>query len=79
MIDLKVSKDSKIAELMPYPKAIEILQSKGFHCMGCAFASQESIEQGAKAHGMSDEDIEGMVEEINKALEEEGKEEKVDE
>lgn len=65
---MEVSKDTKISELVQYPKAIEILQGKGFHCIGCFFASQESIEQGAKAHGMAEEEIEEIVKEINEAI-----------
>lgn len=67
---MKVTKKTKLAELIKYPKAIEILQGSGMHCIGCMLASQESIEEGMKAHGMSDKEIETIIKEINKAMEE---------
>jgi hypothetical protein len=35
------------------------------HCIGCAMANEESIEDGAKAHGLKDDDISKMIKEIN--------------
>lgn len=42
----------------------------GLHCFGCAMASDETIEDGAKAHGLSDKEITQMISEINAKIKE---------
>ena len=37
----------------------------GMHCIGCPMAMEESLEQGAEAHGL---DVDELVEKINKKL-----------
>jgi iron-sulfur cluster assembly accessory protein len=44
------------------------MESHGLHCVGCAANPQDTIEAGAKYHGMSDEEITGLVTEINDIL-----------
>lgn len=56
-----------------YPNVGPILMKHGLHCLGCAMASFETLEQGAKAHGMDDKKIDKMVEEINALTESKGK------
>jgi hybrid cluster-associated redox disulfide protein len=59
----KITKESKIEEvLQKYPESIEIFLKHGFHCLDCAAASFENIEDGAKAHGV---DIETLIKELN--------------
>jgi len=71
MPEKSVTKDMKLGELAEkYPESVEIMFNYGLHCVGCHVASFETLEQGAKAHGMSDEDIDKMVGEINKAINE---------
>ncbi|MBU0930064.1 MAG: DUF1858 domain-containing protein [Nanoarchaeota archaeon] len=48
------------------PDAAEIMFSYGLHCIGCHVAASESLEDGAKAHGLTDKQINEMVKEINK-------------
>ena len=61
-----------------YPSVIEPLQSAGVHCVGCHVSYHETLEQGFKGHGMSDEEVEMVIATLNKAVEEgkidEGKE-----
>jgi hybrid cluster-associated redox disulfide protein len=60
----KISKNMSFAEILQKdPKAAEILMEKGMHCCGCPMAMQESLEQGAAAHGL---DAEEIVKELNK-------------
>ena len=47
------------------PEAIEILFEAGMGCVGCPMAQQETIEQGCKAHGFSEEEIKELVDKIN--------------
>ena len=63
----KITKKTKFSELMQkHPEAIEVLLSKGMHCIGCPASAMETIEDGAKAHGIKPEKL---VKEINKKIE----------
>lgn len=65
-----LSRDLPISEITEKsPKAVELLGMYGLHCTNCFFNAQDTVENGAKMHGMSDEDIDSMIEEINKELE----------
>jgi len=62
----KINKEMKIEEVIKrYPDTREVFVKFGFHCIGCAAASFESIEDGAKAHGITPEEL---IEELNKAI-----------
>ncbi|MFC1800756.1 DUF1858 domain-containing protein [Nanoarchaeota archaeon] len=66
----KITKDMTFAELLQkYPETAEILMKRGFHCIGCHMAATETIEQGAKAHGISDDDVDSMIKEMNELVE----------
>lgn len=52
--------------LESYPEAAWVLARYGLHCIGCHIGFMETIEQGARAHGLNDEDIDKMIEELNK-------------
>ncbi|MCP3683012.1 MAG: DUF1858 domain-containing protein [bacterium] len=68
-----ITKDMTIKEIISkYPTSAVIMMKHGLHCVGCHVASFESLEQGAKAHGMEKKQIDEMVDEINKLLEKEG-------
>jgi len=70
----KISKEMPLGEVVKsFPPAVPVMLKYGLHCVGCHVAAFETIEQGARAHGMSDEGIAKMVEEMNKAVEEEKK------
>ena len=66
----KITKDILILDLVEtYPKVAEVLTEKyQFHCIGCMAASMESLEEGATVHGMTDDQIEEMVAELNKII-----------
>ena len=56
----------KIDEVIKkYPETVEVFVKNGFHCIGCIAASFETIEEGAKAHGITAEEL---VEELNEAI-----------
>lgn len=62
----KVKVNMSFTQLMDeYPKAIEILLEKGMHCIGCPMAMQETVGQGAEAHGLNPKEL---VKEINEKL-----------
>ncbi len=60
------TKDITFGDLLQQkPEAAEILASYGLHCIGCHIAVFETLEQGAKAHGLSDAQLEEMMSKIN--------------
>lgn len=64
-----VTKTMLIGEIASkYPQAVEIMFKSGMHCIGCGMTAYESLEQGCMAHGMSEEEIDKMVEDINKVV-----------
>lgn len=65
-----ITKDMLIGEVTSkHPKTIAIMFKHGLHCVGCGMVAFETLEQGCKAHGMSDKDIDNLVKEMNKAVE----------
>ncbi len=63
----KITKKMKFSEILELkPEAGEILFEAGMMCFGCPMASQETLEEGCKAHGLSDKDINKIVEKVNK-------------
>ena len=63
---MKITKNTKLAELAANRNAAEVLFDIGLHCIGC-FASQfETLEQGCKGHGMSDKEIDELIKKLNK-------------
>lgn len=65
----KIKKDMTLGDVIEkFPESAAVMMSHGLHCVGCHVASYETIEQGAKAHGMSDKELEKMMKELNKAV-----------
>jgi len=63
---MKITKKTNIAELLnKFPQTAEVFVEYGLHCVGCMAANFDSIEQGATSHGISDEDITSLVEDLN--------------
>ena len=66
-----INKDMTIGDVVAkYPACIEALQSAGVHCVGCHVSYYETLEQGFKGHGMSDEDVDIVIAKLNLAVEE---------
>ena len=62
-----ITKKTKFSEILENSDdAAEILFEAGLHCVGCPMTAQENLEDGCKTHGMSDEDIDKLVERLNK-------------
>lgn len=47
------------------PEVVEVLLESGMHCIGCPMATEETIEQGAIAHGI---DPDELIKKINEKL-----------
>lgn len=65
-----INKDSKISEIIDQvPEAASILIEKhGIFCVGCPMAQVETLEQGAKSHGLSQKELKKLVKELNLSL-----------
>jgi hybrid cluster-associated redox disulfide protein len=62
----KITREMTFREVLTKrPDAASKLMERGFHCVGCAMASQETLEEGAKSHGLSDKEIDELVKELN--------------
>ena len=74
---MEITKDTQISEILRYREdLIEDLLQMGLGCVGCPMAQMETIEQGLKAHGASDEEVEQVIEKLNKKTEEKDSESK---
>lgn len=56
--------------LQRHPEVAEILMVYGLHCVGCIFSESDTIEDGARIHGMPEEDIDLMIKDANKTIKE---------
>lgn len=62
----EITKDMTFFELMrTYPESVKVLQKHNLGCIGCMGAQNESLEQGARAHGL---DVEALLSDLKTAL-----------
>lgn len=62
----EITKDMTFFELMrTYPDSVKVLQKHNLGCVGCMGAQNESLEQGARAHGL---DIDVLLNDLNAAI-----------
>lgn len=68
-INAYVTKEMTIGDVVAkYPESAEIMLSYGLHCIGCHVNPYESIEQGSLGHGMDEETVDKMIEDVNAAI-----------
>ena len=61
-----ITKEMQIDEIIDkYPQTKEIFTDYGLHCIGCYLAREETLEQGAIAHGFDKKIINKMIKEAN--------------
>jgi len=56
------------ALIQNHPETVEILMSYGLQCVNCHFSEFDTLEDGAALHGLSEEDIELILKDINTVL-----------
>ena len=62
----EVTKDTVISDIMMNaPDSVPLFQEIGMHCMGCAMASGENVEEACAAHGV---DVDKFVEKVNEFI-----------
>jgi hybrid cluster-associated redox disulfide protein len=65
-MSLKVNKDMTFNEVLDMgPEVVKVFVKYNMGCVGCAAAKFESIEQGAKAHGVN---LDDLLRDLNNAL-----------
>jgi len=53
-----------------HPETADVFFELGIHCIGCALAQFESLEEGLSAHGLTEDEIDDVVDKINKIISE---------
>lgn len=72
--DRLITKDMTIGNIVrEYPSAAAVMMEYGLHCIGCHVAEWETLEQGCKAHGVTEEEMNKMLDELNSPAVIEGK------
>ena len=62
----EISRDTMISEILSNaPEAMPVFQNIGMHCLGCAMAHGETIEQACEVHGINSD---ALIGEINQFL-----------
>ena len=62
----KITKKMILGEVArKYPEAANVFLENGLACAMCHLASHETVEDGAKAHGI---DVKKLVDELNKSI-----------
>lgn len=61
---MEITRETLISDILENcPDAMPAFQQIGMHCMGCALASDETVEQACAAHGIDpDEFLDGLNE-----------------
>lgn len=63
--DIMITKDMTIAKVLEEnPACAPVFMQFGMHCLGCAIAHGETVEQAAEVHGI---DLEALLEALQSA------------
>ena len=68
---MNITKQTPIKGLIEnHPETAEILMEYGLQCVNCHFSEFDTLEDGAKIHGLSKEDIKMIIKDVNKVIRE---------
>ena len=57
-VRMEITRDTVIGEIVENcPEAMPVFQEIGMHCLGCAMASGETVEQACAAHGVDPDEF----------------------
>lgn len=66
----KIDKNTNIAELIEQnPEMNDVLYEYGLYCGDCYAAGYDTLEAGAMSHGLEEEEIKELIQELNKKAE----------
>ncbi|MCI7369553.1 MAG: DUF1858 domain-containing protein [Firmicutes bacterium] len=55
---MDLNRESMISDILEdFPEAMPKFQELGMHCLGCALATAESLEQACAAHGIDPDEF----------------------
>ena len=55
---MDLARESMMSEILEdLPEAMPKFQERGMHCLGCALATAESLEQACAAHGIDPDEF----------------------
>ncbi len=64
-----ITKEMRIGDVIEkHPETVEVMLKYGLHCIGCRISPFETIAAGCLTHGMTEEEIERMVGELNEIV-----------
>ena len=64
-----ITKQSNLGEVVSqHPEVVEVFLDYGLHCVGCFANVFDTIEAGAKVHGLSEEEVSEMVSRANEVI-----------
>lgn len=67
--EMNVTRETNLGDLVKsYPQAGAILLEYGLHCVGCFANTYDTVEMGARVHGMTDEEVDEMIGRVNEAV-----------
>ena len=63
---MEITRETMLSDILENcPEAMPAFQAIGMHCMGCAMASGENVEEACAAHGV---DVDKFVEKVNEFI-----------
>ena len=66
MVKEKITKDMILGEVVnKYPQTVDVFLKHGLPCAICHIAFHETIEEGAKSHGIK---LEKLLKDLNKSI-----------
>ncbi len=64
-----INKNTNIAELIEQnPEMNDVLYEYGLYCGDCYAAGYDTLEAGAMSHGLEEDEIEELIQELNKKV-----------
>jgi hybrid cluster-associated redox disulfide protein len=65
-----ITGETLIADLVEsFPLVVDFLvEEYGFYCFNCFLSSYESLEEGAKVHGIEGDNFQELLENVNKLI-----------
>ncbi len=63
----KITRDTMICDILEFaPETAPLFREIGMHCLGCAMASEETVDEACMAHGV---DTDAFVKKANELIE----------
>jgi hybrid cluster-associated redox disulfide protein len=72
-----ISKNMMISEIVDeHPDIVPNIMNMGMHCVGCGASAFETLEEGFIMHGLEPNEIDKIVEDLNKVIDKNSKPER---